>query len=349
MSSEKPLRLIERMRSLPLLHEQYQPSWANVGMRMDDVLVRSKAEAEMAAGFPVIIADEIAEMYAASPQEEWRIVGNEDEPSAFPCIAPPFPVFTIEWNNPLRVLIKGEWLEEPAGQAGMVCIPFKAPEEGSKNEYISFLKNVAGGPNMRDSWSPELERRFDNMVNRSKWVMVMSYWVALFQPPCLGRPAWTGAFSVVGVDSQGSPVHWFQAGPGTFSVRKGVIEPNPAVLFSPTHIALLTLSFMHCKNVVVTKGEAVTDHRWLRRKRLPEIQYKVLELKPMRTILRSEGRMDQEGLKKALHICRGHFRTYGEDSPGLFGKLHGRFWIPQHARGSENLGKVVKHYKVKGP
>jgi hypothetical protein len=50
-------------------------------------------------------------------------------------------------------------------------------------------------------------------------------------------------------------------------------------------------------------------------------------------------------LSRAFHICRGPFAVY--EGSGLFGKYFGRFWIPQHVRGSQSSGIVVKDNAVK--
>ena len=54
------------------------------------------------------------------------------------------------------------------------------------------------------------------------------------------------------------------------------------------------------------------------------------------------------GPKKALHIFRGHFKTYSEDRP-LFGKVAGTFWWEGSVRGSLAKGKVDKEYQVSPP
>jgi len=102
--------------------------------------------------------------------------------------------------------------------------------------------------------------------------------------------------------------------------------------------------FCHCKNV------AIRDHtphmtRQQRRHSPPAITYKVLDIAPMTRVLRDEGGIEHNGLKKALHICRGHFAHYGPDAK-LFGKYEGSFWHPMHTRGSAKNGVVVKDYKV---
>jgi hypothetical protein len=62
--------------------------------------------------------------------------------------------------------------------------------------------------------------------------------------------------------------------------------------------------------------------------------------------MRTEGRVETEGLKRALHICRGHFSHYSEEKP-LFGRIAGTFWVPAHVRGSAKEGVIVSDYNVK--
>lgn len=68
----------------------------------------------------------------------------------------------------------------------------------------------------------------------------------------------------------------------------------------------------------------------------------------MREVLRRDGEMVAgSGLQRALHICRGHFKTYQDQ--GLFGKHKGTFWVPMHLRGTAEEGIVRKEYKIVGP
>jgi hypothetical protein len=118
------------------------------------------------------------------------------------------------------------------------------------------------------------------------------------------------------------------------------------------HIALLTVTFLHCKNVA--RVEHVPDPALVKRSRergnpVP-LKYHTLEIEPMKEILRKEGQIEKVGLERALHICRGHFAHYAEDGPGLFGRgVHGDFWIPQHVRGTEKKGVVISDYNIHAP
>lgn len=111
----------------------------------------------------------------------------------------------------------------------------------------------------------------------------------------------------------------------------------------------LTMSFMNCKNVkVIDNKPRDLKSREIKAKQRPWVTYKTLDIEPMRRVLRTEGNAESTGLKRALHICRGHFATYTPEKP-LFGRVSGQFWIPAHVRGNKQNGVVVKDYNANPP
>lgn len=113
--------------------------------------------------------------------------------------------------------------------------------------------------------------------------------------------------------------------------------------------ALLAISFLHCRNVrtEVVAPEPKLNRSRVRRGKRPLRRYKVLRIEPMTTTLSVEGALESQGLAKALHICRGHFKTY-EERP-LFGRLRGTWFWQDHVRGSLDAGVVDKDYQVDAP
>lgn len=124
---------------------------------------------------------------------------------------------------------------------------------------------------------------------------------------------------------------------------------DPYVYFGRTVVypCLLATSFMHCKNVRLDENDPPEKPSRRRKKRhgKPLTKYYTLEIEPMRQTLRREGRSEEVGLKRSLHICRGHFATYSEEKP-LFGKVAGTFWRDAHVRGRADQGMVAKDYSV---
>ncbi len=127
-------------------------------------------------------------------------------------------------------------------------------------------------------------------------------------------------------------------------------ELLPFLMGTYIYPCLLALSFMHCRNIK-TRTELPPpklSKKHMKKTGQPLLRYRVLEIDPMKQVLDQEGRVSEQGLKKALHICRGHFKTYGKDGHGLlFGKHQTTVWIPMHTRGDIKQGAVVKDYAVK--
>ena len=104
---------------------------------------------------------------------------------------------------------------------------------------------------------------------------------------------------------------------------------------------------MHCKNVKIL--DFLSDRKKSRsqNRRGFHVTYKTLEITPMKKVLETEGGLETNGLKKALHICRGHFKDYRE--VGLFGKFHDIYWWDSFIRGDLKSGIVSKDYQVNVP
>jgi hypothetical protein len=110
----------------------------------------------------------------------------------------------------------------------------------------------------------------------------------------------------------------------------------------------LAISFMHCKNVDVRPVDPPErlSRRHERKHGHPLTRYHVLDIQPMRRILDTEGEAQTQGLGHALHICRGHFKTFTAEAP-LFGKRVGTYWWEAQVRGKAEEGVVGKDYRVR--
>lgn len=114
--------------------------------------------------------------------------------------------------------------------------------------------------------------------------------------------------------------------------------------------ALYAINFCHCKNIVIRKeviNKSLQNTR-IKKGKLPFYRFNTIQIDPMKEILRKEGKSETLGLKKALHICRGHFATYTQEAP-LFGRVTGTFWKPMHVRGNKKEGVVIKDYRINPP
>lgn len=111
-------------------------------------------------------------------------------------------------------------------------------------------------------------------------------------------------------------------------------------------IALTAICFAHCKGAEVKEHQPSRQvRRAAERKDEPVYTYKTIDIGPANRVLSGEGNISQNGLAKALHICRGHFAHYTPEKP-LFGKYVGTVYKPMHLRGKAENGVVEKDYRV---
>lgn len=238
--------------------------------------------------------------------------------SIFPTIAPPFPVFWMEYVMPDGEL-KGT-------RHGGLFIAYEKDREDMKWEMklISFSSGYPDRP--RTIFGPSV---------------------------CVG----------IGITPEGT-VHPDMAArmyiptdadPHDTTARIAADETISAVGWTMVP-CLLALSFLNCKNVSTTEHSGLYANRQDRRQAErrgdpPRSTFHTLEIEPMKKVLTTEGGIATNGLKKALHICRGHFSEYGDEygKGKLFGKLEGRYWMPAHVRGSSEVGIADKDYNVKAP
>ena len=112
----------------------------------------------------------------------------------------------------------------------------------------------------------------------------------------------------------------------------------------------MTISFMHCKNVNL---QTINPGNTISRKHRKEhgrdfVRYHVLQIEPMRQIIESYRKQSDGNFRNALHICRGHFKTFTPDAP-LLGRHTGTYWWTPQVRGSHGSGLVLKDYRVNAP
>jgi hypothetical protein len=110
-------------------------------------------------------------------------------------------------------------------------------------------------------------------------------------------------------------------------------------------IVLYSLSLMNCKNIVISQTNVDRHSTHRNRTMRKGIIYKVLKVKSSsvknhRTVLR-EFSLDHN----AIHMCRGHFKTFTTEKP-LLGKHTGTYWWAPHMRGKNRNAEVKKTYLI---
>lgn len=145
-----------------------------------------------------------------------------------------------------------------------------------------------------------------------------------------GLVVWTG-YQDADIERDGS------AQPATFALGAYVLG-----------VIGMAFTFCNCKNVKlreVTKRDEPSA-KIKRRLHIPDVKRYTLYIDGINNNP-LEGSGDQEHVDRRWHICRGHFAEYTAERP-LFGKLIGKYWIPQHARGNRKVGVIEKDYAIKG-
>jgi hypothetical protein len=281
-------------------------------------------------GATVVIADNVAAYLFAESGRDWDSWTLADMPT----LAPPLSNIWVEARAPECKRAEGEvhgFEDHFRAWGAHFVAEDQGPEALPGRWHVSALLWLDTRPLarplpafLRSGMSDRLRRFYDALGGVLGPVWEVSYWV----------------------DRSGSLVpHSAKVQVHPFGdVKAGLIEGMFTAL-------LLAIGFMHCKNVERREVEQSRwDRReWKRKHGRPLVRYHVLDIDPMRKVLRTEGKSDEVGLKKALHICRGHFATYTDS---MFGRPLAEpvtVWRPQHVRGSAKNGAVVKDYNVKEP
>lgn len=257
----------------------------------------------------IFFIDNVAKYFYESEQDEWDI--DKD----FPNLAPPFENFFMEYKVPDFMRCQGTWGKVPKTPGAQVGILF-CSQKAKGNEY-PFA-----------------------------WIYALTYFTS-YSDTVRHIPVATFLY----VDKNGVPIKPLLDSPSPIQhlfdkkdLSEQEIESIWTFFVDP---ALLAISFLHCKNVkIVPQGHGL--YSGSRNRHKPSIRYHVLEIDPMKETLRTEGKSDETGLKKAMHICRGHFKDY-RDGRGLFGKFKDIYWWDSQVRGDILEGLVTKNYQINQP
>ena len=260
----------------------------------------------------VILADNVAEYYySGTDQDYWSL---EDD---FPNLAPPFELFFVEWKDPPSLLTRA---------SGRRDFPMR------KRTGALFTCVEASAIGNQDPGSD------------CRWVETIWVWTEFGNRiDCVGN-------LTIKVGHDGRTVRFSEKGYCVATANPALkLQPTAEGMLSSVQPALLTVCFLHCKNVNTqthVPPPALAKKVRLRYGR-PPISYKTLVIDPLKQVLRTEGNGDVVGLRRALHICRGHFKDYRQR--GLFGKLRGVYWWSDHVAGTLESGLVKKDYSVMPP
>lgn len=299
---------------------------------------------------PVVVdISNVNAFYMMHEKEEWVI--SED----FPNCAPPFWFSFYEFKSPMMARIKGKVYERHDVALFNHGIMVEAIEKESNADLRAFMDIAKRVFKMGDPVGAQMIDRLYTMTQNARWMCMGVFYFAY------GERAIKSHYCFWCVDAKGGMIETEDGSPFLLAIPenlKAVLDASGelegwtyskaaseynAGFFNPY---LLATSFTHCKNV--TRIEHVPPEKINKRRakegKPPLTKYYTLQIDPMREVLRKEGGYESNGLKRAMHICRGHFAIY--DEKPLFGKVKGTFWIPQHVKGSKTVGEIKKDYNV---
>jgi len=268
----------------------------------------------------------VVEYYWAGTDAEF---GN---PGDFPNVAPPWRAMWAEWTQPRWVV---------TAKLGRV----EHPMFGWR-----FGLLVSAVDRQTDAADEQLRVSLEELVQPPDAVR----WLYLARAVAVGNTDRLGLYVtwVVSVRHDGSVEN------AIAPVLEGLIYPMPvrdsgqvdAYRGLTLEPALLGLCFANCRNVRqdVQHVDPKLQRRRAARGRLPITRTVTLVIDPMREALRREGRVEHVGIRQALHLVRGHFKTYTDQRP-LLGRAVGTFWFPQHVRGTAHAGRVDHVVEVHAP
>ena len=326
----------------------------------------------------VISADQVTEYYyALNDKEVWSM-------RDFPNLAPPFQNFFIETKRATKINSSQwgtrEWFQpataemmrhEGASERVIEAYQKRCAEEDGKD----YRRPVQWGLHMRVISDKKMINNFSNHQFTDmelldvKWMVYGQLYVDWHRrDETVAFPIWDYIFGIrangsiceteaepdaaIGIDGP-SPEYRKVAIRGTSLMADGdrtqFFRTLRAEMQNHMNPLFLAVTFMHCKNVEVKQGNP--DRKFAKRsaeRGRPLCTYKIIDIVPLKRMLRSEGTNEKTGIKMALHRCRGHFKTYTEDKP-LLGRATGTFFWAEQLRGSKQKGVIASDYNVEKP
>ena len=195
---------------------------------------------------------------------------------------------------------------------------------------------------------------YEGSDEQPRWILVLQTFVEYKK----GHPCGPIATHYVGLAEDGT---WLRHEDGSVFHASDMPKFNPEPDFDVkknwgnqlanlTFPVLLTLSFFHCKNVSTQEVQPAEklSRAHLRRTGHELVRYHILNIAPLRKLLDKYGKTSPDDFRRALHICRGHFKTFSSDAP-LLGRATGTYWWGPQVRGSYSEGLVLKDYRVEAP
>lgn len=304
--------------------------------------------AQLSAGYEVVAIDNVAEFFLAEhPQEVWDLEAD------FPNLAPPFSPFWMEYRPPSRIYSAECGIQAaPPIWTGALFHAFDLTADTIPDSTVlrpgawQLLQPLCRAHGIR--WAYNIGLFFEKHKGQP---LVGPTAVALLFLQGDGTPVPRAVHDQLLGRPDGladeAPISFLTAIPPE-ALPGEQREYFTGELCARLYPCFFALSLMHCKNTELIRHDPASAPKRSATRRTyrgaPRFTYSTLDIHPMRQVLKKQGGSDTHGLKRALHICRGHFKDYR--GQGLFGKYKGLYWWDAHVRGAVASGIALKDYAV---
>ena len=227
----------------------------------------------------------------------------------------------------------------------VMCPPFDAAlicyVNNHGNVHVTLMITVLDDDNITQRW--ESMDPDDHVIDwtQVKWVTTAVLWLG-------GR----GNGDTESVQT-GGPVHaWTLAinDDGTCQDLRWIhmMPKYPQSLWDGAMVTMFqTINYLNCVNVEVAEPHRSRHAQKRIQRYIGGTKVNEIRVRPVTKTRRGE-HYDHNDFTMPFHTVRGHFARYGEEYGRklLFGKYSGRFWIPGHARGSQEVGEREHVYII---
>jgi hypothetical protein len=309
----------------------------------------------------VVSADNVYRcFFAAEPPrdgEHWDV--NRDVPN----FAPPFGRYFIEGALPPPAAMSPGWRAMFGGQPAPVSAAgalIRARDFGHDADAAAAYADdrlnsshlnrfdVAGNP--RPDWGALA------VSDPVRWTLDASFF---FERPGVRRPLQGALRMFLAVRPDGAAAKTDSGSTARLATLSPGTTPEAAHALGRTLDAVtlplfLADAFFHCKNIHLTPVDPPPRLQRSFRKKAgrPMTRYHVLEIDAVCVVLDREARRAQGDLRRAFHLCRGHFKHYTPERGGPFGRpidAPMSLWVSHHVRGNRKEGTVEKDYAFRPP
>ncbi len=301
-------------------------------------------------GATVYDVTNVSDYYFGGTSQEWF---NPVED--FSCVRPPFSHFWMESRRPTQIkseLGRSADLSRFPERVGVLGKVYDMDDDMTRKfsqgqvgiRYKRFLTHEKEG-----QWV--LEKLGGNIMEAKIVLGLQSYvnWGRVLTGPMQHTYCW--------LNENGSMIEYLAKIEGVPG-HPGPTEGETKGFEHFTYPTLMALDMIHTRNVRVVDVQLPPKlaKANLRRRGLGSVRWKTITILPYTQRPVADAPDVVHGLgARPYQIMPGHYAHYGIVGPGgwlrgkLFGKISGRFWVPEHAVGDESQGIVLNDYKVESP